>query len=343
MKHAIISGSLVLPLVMAMGAAGHAGNYDEFIHLVKHRDVHGNLVVPESHKTRQERSSHDVQQAPIAKSTSYSDGSLESHVESNGSSYTQTSEVSNQDMATDVVTEMDEGKEQGPMLNAASDDNLQMDDSDIGEYVAASKMMHSGDEAMHSESDPLLQRTMLPSPTHRYAFLGANWGMSIPEVKTKETAELSWELDARVLVPGEHRLGYQTQVEGIGTFLTYGFEHDRLSTTKYYFDTKEEENEAQPILNYKKVKNWITQTYGPPQTEEKIWVNELYQYAPELWGRALMRGHLTIVDHWDVEGTSIMLLLNGGEDAVSLIAEFSHTNDEASPDFVQLFPSFLTL
>ena len=103
-------------------------------------------------------------------------------------------------------------------------------------------------------------------------------------------------------------------------------------------------NEAQPLLNYKKVKNWIIQTYGPPQTEEKLWLNELYQYAPELWGRALMRGHLTIVDQWKVDGTSIILLLNGGEEEVSLIAEFSSpSHDDATTDFVQLQPSFLTL
>ncbi|MCA9470552.1 MAG: hypothetical protein MRJ96_10170 [Nitrospirales bacterium] len=311
MKHRIFSGSLVFSLVMAVGTAGYAGNYDEFIHLVKHRDVHGNLVVPESSDALKDFSPP------------------------------QTVSSFEQEMGHEAVTETDKREPHNPESESVSHHNPEMADSAMGAYDKASGV-YSADQALNSGSEALLQKTMLPTPTRRYVFLGASWGMSIPEVKTKETAKLSWELDARVLMPGEHRLGYQTRIVGIDAFLTYGFEHDRLNTSKYYFETEEEENDAQPLLNYKKVKNWIAQIYGPPQNEEKIWLNELYQYAPELWGRALKRGHLTIVDQWHLEGTSVILLLNGGEEGVSLIAEFSHSRHDSSADFVQLLSSFLT-
>ncbi|WP_447968927.1 hypothetical protein [Nitrospira sp. M1] len=195
----------------------------------------------------------------------------------------------------------------------------------------------------NDESSDVMKKTVLPALPGRYTFRNTNWGMSIPTVKTKETAELLWELDSQPLAPGEHRLGYQTRISEIDAVLTYAFEHDHLIQAKYLFETNEAQNDAQPLWSYKKVKSWISQTYGPPQSEEKLWSNELYRYAPELWGRALMRGHLTIVDEWNVDGTSIILLLNGGDDSVGLIAEFSNTAHMANQEFVYLPPSFFAL
>ncbi|GJL55633.1 MAG: hypothetical protein NPIRA02_27650 [Nitrospirales bacterium] len=195
----------------------------------------------------------------------------------------------------------------------------------------------------NAESNEVLRNTVLPALPGTYTFRSTNWGMSIPTVKTKETAELLWELDSQSLAPGEHRLGYQTRINEIDAVLTYAFENDRLIQAKYIFEPNEANNDAEPLWSYKKVKSWIRQTYGPPQSEEKLWSNELYRYAPELWGRALMRGHLTIVDEWNVDGTSIILLLNGGDEAVGLIAEFSNTAHMSNRDFVHLPPSFFAL
>ena len=239
MKYTIIPGNLVFLMLLVMGTVGYAGNYDQYIHLVKHRDVHGNLVVPESYKTSQEMNSPEVQQESLAQQTTYREMAPGSHVESEASSSIQQSTDSNKVSEHEAVPETHKGELQDPEMESVSHDIHHDADLDITEDVEEVSL-DSDDDAMNPENEPLVQQTMLPAPARSYDFLGANWGMSIPEVKTKETSELSWELDARVLVPGEHRLGYQTQVEGIETFLTYGFEHDRLKTTKYYFETEEE-------------------------------------------------------------------------------------------------------
>ncbi|MGB0911220.1 MAG: hypothetical protein ACPGYT_12730, partial [Nitrospirales bacterium] len=218
-----------------------------------------------------------------------------------------------------AIPRTDSQVEPSPETEAARASYSSSDDEPMSQTQIIDKP--SGDKPVE-----VVQNAMMSAQTGSYAFRHANWGMSIPEVKTTETADFSWELDSALLLAGEHRLGYQTQVKGIDTFLSYAFENDRLRSAKYLFETGYLENDAQPLSHYKAVKAWIIEAYGPPQSEGKLWVNELYRYAPELWGRALMRGHLTIVDEWDVDGTTITLLLNGGEETVGLMAEFMTKN-----------------
>jgi hypothetical protein len=51
----------------------------------------------------------------------------------------------------------------------------------------------------------------------------------------------------------------------------------------------------------------------------------LYQYDKSLWGQALKRGHLVMVAEWKNPGTDIVLVLDGGDEAVGLVADFSST------------------
>jgi len=275
MKQQLFFCSLVVVSMTGLATPGLAGQFDELIQLVNHRDQHGGLVVPQ----QSDGSASEPELMPQAQVTSHSKSA---------------------DQAMDKS------------------------------YSSA-------------ESTDVMKRTVLPSLPGTYTFRNANWGMSISDVKDKETGKFLWELDSRPLSPGEHRLGYQARISDLDTVLTYAFEHDRLINAKYIFDTNEARNDAQPLWSYNKVKSWISQTYGPPQSEEKLWSNELYRYAPELWGRALMRGHLTIVDEWSVDGTSIVLVLNGGDDSVGLIAEFSNTAHASKAKLAKLPPSFLAM
>lgn len=275
MKQQLFSCSLVVVFMTGLYTPGLAGQYDEFIQLVNHRDQHGTLVVPHhSDGTKFEKES--MSQAQVT-----------SHMEQSSQS------------ATEAYS--------------------------------------------NGESPEVMKKTVLPSLLETYTFRSTNWGMSISDVKDKETAKFLWELDSRPLSPGEHRLGYRASISDIKAVLTYAFENDRLLNAKYIFDTNEGKNDGQPLWSYKKVKSWISQTYGLPQSEEKLWSNELYRYAPELWGRAVMRGHLTIVDEWNVDGTSIILLLNGGDESVGLIAEFSNTAHASRTELVHLPPSFFAM
>ena len=189
------------------------------------------------------------------------------------------------------------------------------------------------------EKSSIVKKTVIPALPKNYTFRKTQWGMTIPQVKTNETAKFSWELQAPLLTAGDSRLGYHAMVEGIEAFLSYSFTNDRLMKAKYLFDSNHED-ERLYLADYEAVRNWIVQKYGPPQSEEQLWLDDLYHYSEELWGRAVVRGHLTMVAEWEVKGTSIILLLNGGDESVGLMADFT-SKEAPSPTQLVSLPSDL--
>jgi hypothetical protein len=79
------------------------------------------------------------------------------------------------------------------------------------------------------------------------------------------------------------------------------------------------------VQDFHTLKNWISQSYGSPTSVQEIWLEKLYQYDQNLWGQAVMRGHLVMVAEWKNPGTDIVLVLNGGDDTVGLVADFAST------------------
>ena len=342
MKQEIFCYSLAIVLVTGIGTTGIAGEYDAFIHFVNHRDANGKLVFPQKPRVSPTLAGPQAKPMPSSYETPNHSMTPLSSVSPQAASQTQ---LSPEPQLTPVPNSMPYGQgienhSPEPNVPYGSNSTESMGLKKIGSNVRnpTAPEPGMGDQSPTVETGGVIKKTSIPEEPQSYAFRSTNWGMSVPEVKTTESAELDWELDATILAAGEYRLGYQTDVEGIEAYLTYAFEQSQLTKAKYLFETNEVQGEAQPLLHYKTVKKWIVQTYGPPQSEEKLWVNELYRYAPELWGRALMRGHLTIVDEWDIDGTSIVLILNGGEETVGLMAEFT-TKDLSSPTQVVHVPT----
>ena len=180
------------------------------------------------------------------------------------------------------------------------------------------------------------QKTVIPSQPNRYVFRNSQWGMSVTEVKEHETVPLEWEVHAPVLSEGEARIGYRSTIEGIDASIGYSFENHRLVEAKYLFDSHHTDDRHY-LEDYRMIQQWITQAYGSPDTEETLWLNDLYRYDPALWGRAIVHGHLTLVTEWNKEGTKIVLLLNGGGDSVGLMANFSAKTLHAPQRFVRIF------
>ena len=325
MKQEIFCCSLAVVLVAGIGTTGLAGEYGAFIHFVNHRDANGKLVYPQKPRVS------PTLAAPQAKPMS-------SSYEAPNKSETSSSPISPQAVSQiQPSPELQHTPVPNSMPHGPAIEDLSPEPN-VRNLVSSEPVME--EESTTAETTGVIKKTSIPEEPQSYGLRNTNWGMSVPEVKTTELAELNWELDATILAAGEHRLGYQTYVEGIEAYLTYTFEQSRLTTAKYLFETNEVQDDAQPLLHYKTIKKWIVQTYGQPQSEEKLWVNELYRYAPELWGRALMRGHLTIVDEWVINGTSIVLILNGGEETVGLMAEFTNKDLSSPTQVVHVSPSF---
>ncbi len=177
----------------------------------------------------------------------------------------------------------------------------------------------------HQAQESVIQKTVVPAQPKSFERQSTDWGMSPQEVKDNETVQPAWELQSPVLEPYEHRISYHTQIEGIDTALTYTFYEDQLGNAKYVFENQHEDT-ALYVNDFHSVKGWITETYGPPTSYQEIWLDKLYQYDKTLWGQAVLRGHLVMVAEWATQGTQIHLVLDGGDDTIGLVADFSSTS-----------------
>ena len=176
----------------------------------------------------------------------------------------------------------------------------------------------------HQAEPSVMQKTVMPSQPKTFERRSTDWGMSVQEVKENEPVQSSWELQSPVLADFEQRVAYHTQIEGIEAGLTYTFYEDQLGQAKYVFEPQHEDA-VEFVNDFHTVESWISQSYGSPISVQEIWLDTLYQYDKSLWGQAVKRGHLVIVAEWKNPGTDIVLMLDGGNDEVGLVADFAST------------------
>ncbi len=176
----------------------------------------------------------------------------------------------------------------------------------------------------HQAEPSVMKKMVMPSQPKTLERRSTDWGMSVQEVKDNELVQSSWDLQSPVLADYEQRVAYHTQIEGIEAALTYSFYENHLGQAKYVFEPQHDDA-VEFVQDFNTVKNWIKQSYGEPTSVQEIWLDELYQYDSSLWGQAVMRGHLVMVAEWKNPGTDIVLVLDGGNDTVGLVADFSST------------------
>lgn len=188
------------------------------------------------------------------------------------------------------------------------------------------------------ESSGVIQKTVVPSQATSVERQRADWGMSVIDVKGNETLPPAWEVRTPIVEEFEHRVAYRTQIEGIDTSLSYTFYQDQLAQAKYVFESQHEDA-VDYIQDFHAVQEWITQSYGTPQSVQEIWLDKLYQYDKSLWGQALLRGHLVLVAEWNSPESHIALVLNGGDDLVGMVADFSSQHIQAPAPLVEDVPA----
>lgn len=176
----------------------------------------------------------------------------------------------------------------------------------------------------HQAEPSVKQKTMMPSQPKTFERRSTDWGMSAQEVKANEPIQPSWELRSPILPDYEQRVAYHTKIEGIEAALTYSFYENHLGQAKYVFEPQHDDV-VKYVQNFHDVKTWINQSYGAPTSVQEIWLDTLYQYDQTLWGQAVLRGHLVMVAEWQKPGTDIVLVLDGGDDTVGLVADFTST------------------
>lgn len=207
------------------------------------------------------------------------------------------------------------------------------DAANTSEYLHFTRHRDSQGNLLMAPTQPrsmtsVMKKTMMPSQLKTFERRSTDWGMSAQDVKANEPVQPSWELQAPILAEYEQRVAYRTQIEGIDAALTYTFYEGHLGQAKYVFESQHDDA-VDSVQDFYIVKKWISRSYGPPTFVQKIWLDVLYQYDQSLWGQAVLRGHLVMAAEWKQSGTDIVLVLDGGDDEIGLVADFS------SPTFVR--------
>lgn len=135
-------------------------------------------------------------------------------------------------------------------------------------------------------------------------FRGTSWGMTTAQV-------LDSENDAPIDSTTEN-LAYSVEVADLDAYALYYFIDDTLVTAGYLF-AEEYSNDNMFIKDFEKVKNILQRKYGEPSEDLLHWSGDVYKDIEEFYAFAIRTGHLTMRAIWQIERTTISLVLYGDD------------------------------
>jgi hypothetical protein len=163
----------------------------------------------------------------------------------------------------------------------------------------------------------------LPKINKVGSFRQTKWGMTTDQVKALESS---------------HFIGDQTGSDGlkikvyegkIGEFnaaIGYYFAEGQLVEGRYLVSDKHV-NKNLHLLDFEKIKQNLIEKYGQPQSDEHLWLNDLYKTDPNEWGTAVSAGHLVLQAEWSLLDTAILLMLKGDNFDSTLSVDYSSTDE----------------
>ncbi len=143
-----------------------------------------------------------------------------------------------------------------------------------------------------------------------FNFRKTQWGMSEAKVVEIEGEPLDQYEEGN-----ERTIYYRAVKADLNSFLYYVFVEDKLVYGGYVFtETYEDKNKY--IDDFQKIQKDLTEKYGQPKTENKIWNKDTYKEDPEKHGLALSRGHLTYEMMFETEKTEITHTLDSEDEEI---------------------------
>jgi hypothetical protein len=132
-------------------------------------------------------------------------------------------------------------------------------------------------------------------------FRDSTWGDSIESVKESagEPAQST-----------EDTLVYKVSIKGLDAVLIYQFTAGKLTSAGYLF-TESHSNKNLYISDYSTIHGLVNQKYGKPESNDAVWLNDLYRDDPSNYGTAVSIGHYVKQAIWETERTKIMHTLRG--------------------------------
>lgn len=129
-----------------------------------------------------------------------------------------------------------------------------------------------------------------------------NWGMSMEQVRSKETASY-------LSIKGE-TMGFRGQVEGADALILYKFKDNKLQSVRCIFQQfYTEKNDF--ISAFKSLEQTLSAIYGAPFKSDSFWQNDRYRQDSSQHGLAVSLGDLDYVTRWDTPTTTVLHVLMG--------------------------------
>jgi hypothetical protein len=85
------------------------------------------------------------------------------------------------------------------------------------------------------------------------------------------------------------------------------------------FFNHEHTNKNDFIWDYEQLKELLSEKYGEPNFDNVSWEDDLYKDDKSKWGFAISIGDVRMACSWEIEDTSIRLILHGENYEISFV------------------------
>lgn len=143
-------------------------------------------------------------------------------------------------------------------------------------------------------------------------FRSINWGMSVDEVKERESAEFIQE--------GDGSLAYK--VAGKDALVIYYVHDDIIGEAGYMFIEKHS-NRNKYIDDFEEIEELLSKKYGEPDRSISPWYDDLYRDDPSRHGFAISVGDHAMQSVWEGSTTKILHILKGDNYDITHAVKYS--------------------
>ena len=170
--------------------------------------------------------------------------------------------------------------------------------------------LSKGTQNINSEKkqpdQPKILKVEDPGP---FDFRHVRWGMSVEDVKKRESASLVGE--------DEESLLYTGILDGQKVAITYLFVDDKLWRGVYSLD-ENFSNDNKYVDTYSSFVDMLKEKYGKPIKEENYWSKEHYKGKYDKRGMAYAVGDVVSQVTWENGDTSIFAKIDGNNFKISV-------------------------
>lgn len=157
-------------------------------------------------------------------------------------------------------------------------------------------------------------------------FRNSSWGDSKDTIKNNESnLELTEDDDLGLTYNGE-------KLVDLEVLTSYYIDRDYGLYRGLYYVTEKHSNVNSYVNDYYTLQDALMKKYGKEYDEQMLWNDDSYKDDPNNYGIAVATGNLLFYTKWEIDGTEIMLALQGDNYSPQLIIGYTDLDYEFKDD-----------